>query len=80
MEIVNHRQKMLDAMESNAKGNDNFVIKVISTVNVDGKSYIKRKKNGRSKNKESNQFFPFSNLLPWTTSLKVTLSEIVLDW
>ena len=55
---------MLDAMESNANGNDNFVIKVISTVNVDGKSYIKRKKNGRSKNKESNQFFPFSNLLP----------------
>ena len=54
MEIVNHRQKMLDAMESNAKGNDNFVIKVINTVNVDGKSYIKRKKNGRSKNKESN--------------------------
>ena len=30
MEIVNHRRKMLDAMESNAKGNDNFTIKVIA--------------------------------------------------
>ena len=29
---------MLDAMESNAKGNDNFVIRVISTENVEGKS------------------------------------------
>ena len=44
MEIVNHRRKMLDAMESNAKENDNFAIKVISTENVDGKSYIKKKK------------------------------------
>ena len=52
---------MLDAMESNAKENDNFAIKVISTENVDGKSYIK--KNGRSKKKESNLFFPFSMLL-----------------
>ena len=43
MEMVNHRRKMLDAMESNAKGNDNFAIKVISTENVDGKSYIKKK-------------------------------------
>ena len=38
MEIANHRRKMLDAMESNAKGNDNFVIRVISTENVEGKS------------------------------------------
>ena len=38
MEIANHRGKMLDAMESNAKGNDNFVIKVISTENVEEKS------------------------------------------
>ena len=44
MEIVNHRRKMLDAMESNAKGNDNFAIKVISTENVDGKTYIFKKK------------------------------------
>ena len=40
MEIVNHRRKMLDAMGSNAKGNNNFSIKVISAENVDGKSYI----------------------------------------
>ena len=35
MEIVNHRRKMLDAMENNAKVNDNFAIKVISTENVE---------------------------------------------
>ena len=40
MEIVDHRRKMLDAMESNAKRNDNFAIKLISTDNVEGKSYI----------------------------------------
>ena len=40
MEIVNHRRKMLDAMESNAKGKDNFAIKIISMENVEGKSYI----------------------------------------
>ena len=44
MEIVNHRRKMLDAIESNAKGNDSFAIKVISAVNIDGKSYISLKK------------------------------------
>ena len=43
MEIVNDRRKMLDAMESNAKGNDNFAIKLISTENVEGKSSIKKK-------------------------------------
>ena len=43
MEVVNHRRKMLDAMESNAKGNDNFAIKLISTENVEGKSSIKKK-------------------------------------
>ena len=43
MGIVNHRRKMLDFMESNTKENDNFAIKVISTENVDGKSYIKKK-------------------------------------
>ena len=31
---------MLDAMESNTKGNDNFAIKVISKENVEGKSSI----------------------------------------
>ena len=37
MEIVNHRRKVLEAMESNAKGNKNFVIKVISMENIEGK-------------------------------------------
>ena len=63
MEIVNHRQKMLDIMEINVKGNDNLVIKVISTKNVGEKS----------KKKESNLFLFL--VLPWTTSLKVTFSE-----
>ena len=40
MEIVNHRRKMLDAMERNAKGNDNFAIKVISVENVAEKNSI----------------------------------------
>ena len=40
MEIVNRRQKMVDAMESNAKGNNHFAIKVISTENVEEESYI----------------------------------------
>ena len=44
MEIVNHRRKMLDAMESNAKKNDNFAMKVLSTDNVDGKLYLKKNK------------------------------------
>ena len=78
MEIVNHRRKMLHAIESNAKGNDSFAIKVISAVNIDGKIYISLKKYGWNKKKESNLFIPFSNLLSWTTSLKVTFSGIVL--
>ena len=40
---------MLDATESNAKGNNNFATKVISAENVE-------KKKGRSKKKESNLF------------------------
>ena len=40
MKIVNHRRKMLDTVESNANGNDNFAIKMVSTENVEGKSYI----------------------------------------
>ena len=55
---------MLDVMESSAKENDNFAIKVKSTETADGKSYILKKKYGRSKKKESNLFFPFSKLLP----------------
>ena len=43
MEIVNHRRKMLDAMESNFKGNDNFAIKVVSAEKLEGKSSIKKK-------------------------------------
>ena len=46
MEIVNHTRKMLDAMESNAKGNDNFATKVISMENVE--------KMWKSKKKELN--------------------------
>ena len=40
MEIVNHRRKMLDAMKSNAKGNDDFAIKVTSMENVEEESYV----------------------------------------
>ena len=38
MEIVNHGLKMLDAMKSNAKVNDNFATKMISTENVEKKN------------------------------------------
>ena len=53
---------MFDAMESNAKGNDNFAIKVISTENVEGENYSFKKIYGRSKKKQSNLFLPFSKL------------------
>ena len=46
MEIVNQTRKMLDAIESNAKGNDNFATKVISMENVE--------KMWKSKKKELN--------------------------
>ena len=49
MEIVHQRRKMLDAMESNPKGNDNFATKLKSTENVE-------KKYKRSKKEESNLF------------------------
>ena len=81
MEIVNRRRKMLDAMESNANGNDNFSVKVISTENVEGKSSIKKKKKkNREEVRRKNQtyLFPFFKLLPWTTSLKVACSGKVL--
>ena len=61
MEIANQRQKMLDAMESNAKGNDKFATKVI-TENVE-----KNVKEVRRKN----QTYFFSKLLTWATSLKL---------
>ena len=38
MEIVNDRRKMLNAIESSAKENDNFAIKVISTEMQKGKA------------------------------------------
>ena len=78
MEVVNHRRKMLDAMESNAKGNDNFAIKLISTENVEGKSSIKKNNEEEVRRKSQTCLFPFSKLLPWTTSLKVTCSGKVL--
>ena len=60
MEIVDHRRKMLDAMESNAKRNDNFAIKLISTDNVEGKSYIFFFKNMEDvKRKNQTYFFHF---------------------
>ena len=49
MEIVHQRRKMLDAMESNPKGNDNFATKLISAENVE-------KKCKTSKKEESNLF------------------------
>ena len=61
MEIVNHRRKMLDAMGSNTKENDNFAIKVISTENVDGKSYIKKNKIEEVRRKNQTYFFHFSS-------------------
>ena len=48
---------MLDAMESNAKGNDNFAIKVISTENVDGKSYIFLKRNMEEVRRKNQTYF-----------------------
>ena len=35
MKIVNQRRKMLDTMESNVEGNDNFDNKLISMENVE---------------------------------------------
>ena len=54
-------------MESNAKGNDNFAIKVISTENVDGKSYIFLKRNMEEvRRKNQTYFFHFpSYYLEW---------------
>ena len=60
---------MLDAMESNAKGNDNFATTLISTENVGGKSSsLKNEDEVRRKN----QTCLSSKLLPWTASFKVT--------
>ena len=66
MEIVNQRQKMLDAMESNAEGNDNFVTKVIITENVEKNAKEVRRKN---------QTFFFPKLMTWATILKLPSLE-----
>ena len=58
---------MLDAIESNAKGNDNFAIKVISMENVEGKSFILKKiymEEVRRKNQT--YFFHFSSFRLYT--------------
>ena len=57
MEIINHRRKMLDSMESSAKGNDNVAIKV----NI-FKSFLKKKLEAvRTKNQT--YFFHFRSYL-----------------
>ena len=66
MEILNQRQKMLDAMESNAEGNDNFVTKVIITENVEKNAKEVRRKN---------QTFLFPKLMTWATILKLPSLE-----
>ena len=55
---------MLNAMESNAKGNDNFPIKVISTEHLDGKaiSFLKNMEKVRRQNQTYFFHFPFPTL------------------
>ena len=62
MEIFAHRPQMLDAIESSTKGNNNFVTKVISTENVEGKS-TSLKKGGRTKKKDPSFFIFLVNTL-----------------
>ena len=66
MEIVNQRRKMLDAMESSPKGNNNFAIKVVSTENVEKNAKVVRRKN---------QIYFSSKLVPWETGLKLPSPE-----
>ena len=66
MEIVNQRQKMLDAMESSPKGNNNFAIKVVSTENVEKNAKVVRRKN---------QTYFSSKLVPWEAGLKLPSPE-----
>ena len=49
MEIVNKRRKLLNAMDSNTRENDNFTSKMISMENVERKC-------NKSKKEESNLF------------------------
>ena len=75
MGIVNHRRQMLEAMESNAKGNDNFAAKVINTKTLERNSSLKRKV-GEVRRKS--QISLISKLLLWAISLKVTSSGQLL--
>ena len=75
MGIVNHRRQMLDPMESNAKGNDNFAAKVINTKTLERNSSLKRKV-GEVRRKS--QISLISKLLLWAISLKVTSSGQLL--
>ena len=63
LQMINHRRHMLDAIEINAKLNNSFATKVISTENVEGKK-SSLKKGVRSKNErvESN-FLCFQSTL-----------------
>ena len=54
---------MLDAMENNSKGNDNFATIVMSMKNV--------KKRNEKEVRRKNQTYFFSKLLTWETSLKL---------
>ena len=63
MEIVHQRRKMLDAMESNPVGNDNFATKLISMENVE-------KKNEKEVRRKNQTYF-FSKVLTWETTLKL---------
>ena len=50
MEILNHKRAILDAMESNDKGSDNFATKSISTKYIEGKSSsFKKRRRSRLK-------------------------------
>ena len=63
MEIAHQRRKMLDAMESNPVGNDNFAAKLISMENVE-------KKNEKEVRRKNQTYF-FSKVLTWETTLKL---------
>lgn len=67
LQMINHRRHMLDAIEINAKLNNSFATKAISTENVEGKK-SSLKKGVRSKTKELSQIF-FVFKVPWVTSL-----------
>ena len=54
---------MLDAMENNSKGNDNFATIVMSMKNV--------KKRNEKEVRRKNQTYFFSKLLTWETSLNL---------